>query len=61
MKLFKMEIQRGNKGRELLAHAESEEQASALIWAKFSGWSILSCVELPDRPAHFTLAELVDD
>lgn len=58
MKLFKLEVSRGRAGREVLAHAQSEEQARSVVASKFTGWEIVSCIELPERPAYFVLAEL---
>jgi hypothetical protein len=61
VRLFKLIVTRGVAGREILAHAESVDQARGLVASKFTGWTIAGCFELPDRPAYFMLAELESD
>jgi hypothetical protein len=59
MKLFKMDIVRRRRGKELIAHAPSELAAKAHVARKFPGWTIEHCVHI-SRAAHFVIADLVD-
>lgn len=55
MKLFKVEIERKREGRDLVVHAEEEEDALARVRAKYTGWTIGRCDEVVGE-AHFTIA-----
>jgi hypothetical protein len=57
MKLFKMEIARGSRGLEALAHAETAEDAERLVKSKYTGWKIRDVREIPGS-AYFIIAEL---
>lgn len=57
MKLFKMEIARGQDGRELVVHAGEEENARAHVAKRFKGWELTQCIEILGE-AHFTIALL---
>lgn len=59
MKLFKIEIENGKLGRELVVHAEEEEDALAHVAARFKGWKVVQVVEIVGQ-AHFTVALLED-
>lgn len=61
MKLFKMDLVRGREGREVIVHAESEDQARAHVALRFTGWTIRSCVDLPGGPKHFVVADFETD
>jgi hypothetical protein len=60
MKLFKLEIHRGRRGRELLAHFATEKLAVERVRGKFPGWEIRNVVEI-DHEAHFQIADLVEE
>jgi hypothetical protein len=56
MKLFKLEIARGRKGRDIVCHAVSADSAERHVQSKFRGWTVRQLVEIPRR-AHFTVFE----
>ena len=59
MKLFKMELVRGRRGMDAIAHAETAETAEtaqAIVASKYTGWQIRNCIEIPDT-SYFITAE----
>lgn len=60
MKLFKLELERGRKGKDVLVHAETEEAAIRRALAKFTGWTVRGKVHEVTGEAHFVLADLED-
>ena len=60
MKLFKLELERGRKGKDVLVHAETEEAAKGRALAKFTGWQIRGAIHEVKGEAHFVLADLED-
>lgn len=59
VKLFKMEIRTKKKSRALdvLVHADSLEQATAHVRARFPKCEIINPLELSAVPKHFVIAE----
>jgi hypothetical protein len=57
MRLFKMTVELGKQGREVLVHAENEEEAVSHLMKRYTGWKITESVEIIGE-AHFTIALL---
>jgi hypothetical protein len=57
MRLFKMQVERKREGREIVVHAETEEEAIAHAMKRYAGWHVTQCVEIVGE-AHFTVAFL---
>ncbi len=57
MRLFKIDMERGEHGREVLVHAEDEAAALARATGRYTGWSVIRSNEILGE-AHFTLALL---
>jgi len=57
VKLFKIELCRGRKGLEAIAHADSTQAALRLVQSKYTGWRIDTVIEIPGS-AYFITAEL---
>lgn len=55
-----MTVERGKMGRELLVHAETEEEARTHAAKRYTGWTFGECVEIIGE-AHFTIALLEPD
>lgn len=56
VKLFKMDVVRGRKAREAIAHAETVEAAKAKVASRYPGWKISNVVEIPGA-CYFIIAE----
>ena len=59
MKLFKMTVERRREAREIVVHAESEEDAVGHALKRYAGWNISQCNEVLGE-AHFTIALFPD-
>jgi hypothetical protein len=57
MKLFKMDLVRGRKALEAVAHGETADAAKDLVRSRYTGWELQNVVEIL-REAHFIIAEL---
>lgn len=58
MKLFKLEIERGSKGKDILVHADGPEAVRARVAKKYTGWTIRGEIHEIAGEAHFVLADL---
>lgn len=58
MKLFKLEIERGSKGKDILVHAVDTEAVQARVAKKYKGWTIRGEIHEVAGEAHFVLADL---
>jgi hypothetical protein len=61
MKLFKFEIERGRKGKDVVVHAEDEDAARARVAKKYTGWTVRGEIHEVAGEAHFVLADLEDE
>lgn len=61
MKLFKLEIECGRRGKDIVVHAQNEDAVRARIAKKYTGWTIRGEIHQIAGEAHFVLADLVDD
>ena len=52
-----MQVERKREGREIVVHAETEEEAIAHAMKRYAGWHVTQCVEIVGE-AHFTVAFL---
>ena len=57
MKLFKLELTRGRRGLEAIAHTDTAEAARARVASKYTGWDITNVLEIK-AACHFVIAEL---
>ncbi len=58
MKLWKLEIERGTKGKDVLVHADDVEAVKARVAKKYTGWTIRGEIHEIVGEAHFVLADL---
>lgn len=63
VKLFKMEVhtKKNRMVLDVIAHAETAEQAKAHVQKKFTGAEIRYCVDLVITPTHFVLGNWQTD
>lgn len=55
-----MTVERGKLGREIVVHAETEEEAIAHAQKRYTGWTFGECIELIGEK-HFTISLLEPD
>lgn len=61
MKLFKLELERGRRGLDIIVHAETEDAARARVLGKYPGWKVRGELHEIPGPVHFVIAELDPD
>lgn len=58
MRLWKLEIERGQKGKDIVVHAEDQDAVRARVAKKYTGWTIRGEIHEVAGEAHFVTADL---